>query len=74
MLDNCCYNEIKIMHNLSSLIWFIKKHAQQDAQSAHDALCTDFLKQLEVDLCKHAHTLKHMICKEEKVASCSECK
>ena len=72
MLDNCCYNKIKLMHDVSSLIWFIKQHALADAQKENDNACQDFLKNLEKDLCEHLHTLKHMVCEQEK--ECQECK
>jgi hypothetical protein len=72
MLDNCCYNKIKIMHDLSSLLWFVKKHAQDDAQKAQDKACVDFLKKLEQDLSEHLRTLKRMICEKKEI--CTECK
>lgn len=71
MLDNCCYNKIKIMHNLSCLIWFIEKHAVEDAQKANDSVCVDFLKKLKADLYEQQHELKHMLCEE---TVCPECK
>ena len=57
MLDNSHYNKIKLMHDLSGLLWFIKKHAHEDAQKAQDKACADFLKQLEADLNKHVEQL-----------------
>jgi len=70
MLDNSCYNKIKLMHDLSALIWFIKKHAGDDAQKASDKTCIDLLNKLEEDLDRHLHQLKHMIC-EQQNALCS---
>jgi hypothetical protein len=72
MLDNCCYDKIKLMHDLSALIWFIKKHAYEDAQKANDKACIDFLNELENDLGKHLHALKQMACNHKE--SCSGCK
>ena len=73
MLDNCCYNKIKLIHDLSAMTWFIKKHAIEDAQQANDKACVDLLTKLKEDLYKHQHALKHMIC-EEKEVLCKECK
>jgi hypothetical protein len=63
MLDNSCYNKIKLIHDLSSLLWFIKKHAHEDAHKVQDSECANFLKTLEQDLSNHVETLKHMVCK-----------
>ncbi len=73
MLDNCCYNKIKLIHDLSGMVWFIKKYAIEDAQKANDTACVELLTKLQEDLHKHQHQLKHMIC-EEQEALCSECK
>ena len=60
-LNNCDYDKIKILHELSSILWFIKKHALVDAQQ--DDECSPFLNRLESDLEKHVTELKEMVCK-----------
>ncbi len=60
-INNCDYDKIKILHEMSSILWFIKKHALVDAQQ--DEACLRFLKQLENDLEKHVAELKDMVCK-----------
>jgi len=59
-LNNCDYDKIKILHELSSILWFIKKHALPDAQQ--DDECSRFLKRLENDLEKHVTELKDIVC------------
>lgn len=59
-LDNCDYDKIKILHELSSVLWFIKKHALEDTQKNTESFT--FLKQLESSLEKHVAKLKDMVC------------
>ncbi len=60
-LDNCDYDKVKILHELSSILWFIKKHALVDAQQ--DKECSTFLKRVESDREKHVAELKSIVCK-----------
>ncbi len=60
-LNNCDYDKIKILHELSSILWFIKKHALVDAQQ--DDEYSRLLNRLESDLEKHVAELKDMVCK-----------
>jgi len=60
-LENCVYDKIKILHELSCLLWFIEKHAKKDAQG--NAECTAYLERLEKDLEKYVQELKDMVCK-----------
>lgn len=57
MLDDCTYNKIKLLHELSSQLWFIQKHALQDAKIACDDHCKNVLIDLEKDLQKHIELL-----------------
>ncbi len=63
MLDNCFYDKIKILHHLSCMLWFIEKHAEENAKKEGDEECHAFLDRLEKDLEKHVQELKKMICK-----------
>ncbi len=63
VLNNCEYNNIKLLHELSCVSWFIKKHAIPDAQKANDNECTAFLEKLDKDLEEHLKQLKPMACK-----------
>lgn len=62
-LKNCLYNKIKLLHELSSLLWFIETHAEADAKGAGSEQCIAFLDRLEKDLEKHVQELKILICK-----------
>ncbi|MBD3232021.1 hypothetical protein GF322_05195 [Candidatus Dependentiae bacterium] len=39
MLDNCRYNNIKILHELSKLAWFIDKHCTQSKYGCKHESC-----------------------------------
>lgn len=60
-LDNCNYDKIKLLHELSRMLWFIKNHALEDARS--DQKCTNLLKDMQVDIEKHIGILQKMLCK-----------
>lgn len=62
ILDNCSYNKIKLIHELSTLAWFIDKHALADAQKAGDQACIDALQALYRDLTKHLEKLQTSMC------------
>ncbi len=61
VLDNCSYNKIKLLHELSSQLWFIQKHALNDAEAAGDAACIQALRDLEHDLQKHLERLRQSL-------------
>jgi hypothetical protein len=61
MLDNCSYNKIKLLHQLSSQLWFIQKHALQDAQAAGDIECIQMLQEIEVTLQSHLERLRQSL-------------
>ncbi len=60
-LQNCEYNEVKLLHQLSCLLWFVQKHAIKDAQDAGHQGCATSMKDLETDLEKHITKLKEKI-------------
>ncbi len=64
MLDNCFYNKIKVLHKLSCLQWFLKKHAHDDAKKVDHGECHEFFEKLEKDLGEHVAELKSMVCKK----------
>jgi hypothetical protein len=59
-LGNHTYDKIKILHELSCILWFIKKHALKNAKN--DKQCLSLLKKIEADLTKHINALHQMIC------------
>ena len=61
-LDNCLYNKVKLLHLISKTIWFIEKHACNDAQQAQQHEFDAMLKQLATDLEPYLHKLKEDLC------------
>jgi len=53
MLDNCNYDKIKVLHELSCVAWFLEKHGLQDAKSVGDEQCCKVFENLKKDLEKH---------------------
>lgn len=68
MMDNASYNKIKLLHQVSELIWFIEKHALEDAKKAGDTSCIETLKQV------HANLEKQLTALEGTLECCKECK
>jgi hypothetical protein len=62
MFDNCTYNKAKIVHELSSLCWFIQNHGITDAQKANDETWEKQLLALHKDLEKHLKEMDDCIC------------
>ncbi len=63
MLKDCKYNNVKILHEISCLAWFIDKHAKAQAQNASDKECEQLLEALYNDLKKHIDQFEAQICK-----------
>lgn len=61
MLDDCTYDKIKVLYDLSEVLWFLKKHALQDANN--DAESKAYFEKLAQDLEQHVSELKAMTCK-----------
>jgi len=61
ILDNCFYDQVKLLHDLSCTRWFIDKHAKKDAKKADDNKCYVLLEKLERDLDKYIVELKEMV-------------
>jgi hypothetical protein len=62
MLDNCTYNKAKIVHELSSLCWFLETHAISDAQKANDEPLEKQLLAIHKDLEQHLKNLDYSFC------------
>ena len=50
MLKHCTYDKVKLLKELSSIVWFIEKHAKQDAKDAGDTSCHELFEKLGRDL------------------------
>ncbi len=62
MLDNATYNKVKLIHNLSKMIWFIDKHGLIDASNAGDKECAETFAMLKKDLEKYLEKLQKSVC------------
>jgi hypothetical protein len=59
MLNDCKYNKIKLLHELSSIVWFLEKCAIPDAKkTTDDAQCVENFKSLQNTLETHIKKLE----------------
>jgi len=64
MLTNGRYDKIKVLHDMSSPLWFLKEHAiKESAKHGHEH-CLIYYKELEKDLEKHIKMLEEMVYKQ----------
>jgi hypothetical protein len=62
ILDNNTYNKIKLLHEISCIIWFLEKHALQDAQATGDTQLLTQLQQLKYELTQQLEKLQQAVC------------
>lgn len=58
MLDDCNYNKVRLLHDLSRMAHFVRQHAQNDAKRMKHSACDKMYDQLYKDLEKHIGTLR----------------
>jgi len=63
LLDDCKYDKVKILHEISSAAWYLEKHAKENAEKAGDHECYELYDALQTDLEKHIQALKQAISK-----------
>ena len=63
ILHDCCYDKVKLLHELSCSVWFIEKHALQNAKQSGENELHAALEALYNDLVKHIHTIHDIKCK-----------
>lgn len=61
MLDDCKYDKVKLLHEISSLAWYLEKHATENAEKAGDKKCYSLYKEILQDLEKNINKLKQSI-------------
>jgi len=61
MLEDCNYNKVRLLHDLSRLTQFLKKHAKKDAKKGKHGECHKLYLDLEKDLEKHIGELSKAI-------------
>lgn len=76
MLDDCKYNKIKLLHELSCIAWFLDKCGMQDAEKCGDSECAKTFKALRSDLEKHITALESFVgnCGEGGCEGCEDSK
>ncbi|MCL4360855.1 hypothetical protein M1446_00695 [Candidatus Dependentiae bacterium] len=62
MLDNCSYNKVKLMAELSKITWFLEKHAIDDAKKAGDKEAESLLRELHKDTSNYLEKLQKQVC------------
>ncbi|EKD48779.1 MAG: hypothetical protein ACD_64C00134G0003 [uncultured bacterium] len=60
-MDNCTYDKIRVLHDVSRLLWFIKQHAEKEIP-ANDP-CHEIIHNLKKDLDAYQTALKIATCK-----------
>jgi len=63
-MNNARYNQIRILHDLCKLRWFISKHAIAEADHATDPAARTVFENIEKDLIRHIAELETMVCKK----------
>jgi hypothetical protein len=58
MLDNCTYNTVKLMHDLSGLAWYLKHFCQKDVKACRSKECQKLFMQIQKDLEKNIALLE----------------
>ena len=58
MKEDCNYDKTKLIHELSALKHFIKKHAIEDAKKANHPLCAKMYDEVAVEIEKSIEKLK----------------
>ena len=57
MKSNCNYDKVKLLHEVSHMIWRIRRHCIKDAEKSRHPLCRKMYHELAADLEKHKKKL-----------------
>ena len=58
MKEDCNYDKIKLLHMLSQVKHFVRKHAVEDAKKSNHPLCAKMYEEIAADAEKHIEKLK----------------
>ncbi|MBI2133694.1 hypothetical protein HYU11_03355 [Candidatus Woesearchaeota archaeon] len=58
MLNDCNYSKIRLLHDLSRIVWYIDNHAKKDAESTGHVLCGKVCEELKADIEKNMEKLR----------------
>lgn len=73
MLKNIRYDKVKLLHELSCLVWFVEKHGIEDAKTTGDKETIELMQELKHDLQKHLEKLDKICCCKSENGGCSSC-
>lgn len=73
MLKNVRYNKIKLLHELSCLVWFVEKHGIEDAKTAGDKETMQLMQNLKNDLQQYLKKIDNSCCCKQENGGCSAC-
>lgn len=62
MLDNFTYDKVKLIYQLSKIIWFIEKHSLIDANNTGDKESLELIASLKKDLEKYLEKIQKSVC------------
>ncbi len=60
-MDNCTYNKIKLLHEMSKLTGFLECYGHKDVRDAKHKECEKVLKHLHEDLKSHLRQLHEQL-------------
>ncbi len=63
-MDNCTYNKIKLLHELSKVAGFIERYARKDSRLAKHKDCEKVIHHLHQDLQTHIKQLHQQLSKK----------
>jgi len=61
MLEDCNYNKVKLLHDLSKIASFLERHAQKNAEEKGHPLCKEMYSELGTDIEKHIDKLRQAV-------------
>lgn len=61
MKSNCNYDKVKLLQQVSHMIWRIEKHYARDAKKDKHPLCKKMYEELAEDLKKHRKKLEDAV-------------
>ncbi len=64
-MDNCTYNEVKLLHKLSNIAYFLEKYGKKDAKKERHTHCSKIIEHLQWDLKMHMKQLHNALSKKK---------
>lgn len=61
MKSDCNYDKVKLLHEVSRMIWRIRKHYMKDAEKEGHPLCKKMYEEMAKDLESHREKLAEAV-------------